>query len=129
MSAPTYVSPTGVVFSNARLPENEKSEKDDVSATVKAVEGPDSADSSRAPSIRDAEKAERTLEDDDKALARYLVPALEKGRKNALLKKPTPWIRFRVWYNPYRMVGRSLLFSARSLANFLSSRCSRSYSR
>lgn len=101
MSAPHPPSATGVVFSSAQLPETEK-EKAQVTATVHAVA--DSTKSSPAPSIRDAEKAESTLEDEDKALAKYLVPALEKGQKNARLKPPSPWIRFRVWYNPYRMV-------------------------
>lgn len=94
-------SATGVVFSNAKLPENEK-EKNVATATVQAVA--DSAKSSPAPSIHDPEKAESTLEDEEKALARYLVPALEKGQKNARLKPASPWIKFRVWYNPYRMV-------------------------
>lgn len=84
-------SPTGVVFSSSKLP-------------VGMAEGTRSNDSSRAPSIRDAEKAESTFGDDEKALADYIVPALEKGRKNALRKKPSPWIRLQIWYNPYRMV-------------------------
>lgn len=50
---------------------------------------------------------------DEKALANYLVPALEKGQKNARLKPPSPWIRFRVWFNPYRMV--HILLSCLSL--------------
>lgn len=93
---------TGVVFSNAKLPETEKEKNESTTTTVQAVS--DSAKSSPAPSIRDAEKAETTLEEEEKALARYLVPALEKGQKNARLKPPSLWIRFRVWYNPYRMV-------------------------
>lgn len=100
MSAP-QPSATGVVFSSARLPEK-SNEKTQLATSVHSVT--DSANSSRAPSIRDAEKAESTLEDDEKALAHYLVPALEKGQKNARLKPPSYWIRFRVWYNPYRMV-------------------------
>ncbi|EKM50039.1 uncharacterized protein PHACADRAFT_105487 [Phanerochaete carnosa HHB-10118-sp] len=68
------------------------------------VEGTESSESSCAPSVHDAEKAEGSILDDEKALASYIVPALEKGRKNALLKKPSLWIRFRVWYNPYRMM-------------------------
>lgn len=95
---------TGVVFSNAKLPENEK--KAEVTTTVQAVTG--STESSPAPSIHDAEKGERTLEDDEKALARYLVPALEKGQKNARLKPPSLWIKFRVWYNPYRIVSAAI---------------------
>lgn len=80
---------TGVVFSSSRLPESENS----------------SLKSSPAGSIHgDAEKAHVSLEDEDKALAYYLVPALEKGQKNARLKPVNPWIKFRVWYNPYRMV-------------------------
>jgi hypothetical protein len=90
MSAPHPPSSTGVIFSSALLPESEK--------TL------DSAGSSRTASIHDAEKAEGTLEQDEKALANYLVPALAKGQKNARLKPPTYWTRFRVWYNPYRMV-------------------------
>lgn len=85
-----HVSPTGVVFSTARnvptlAPKGE--EKD-----------------SRPGSIHDAEKADSTYAEDEKNLANYLVPALEKGQKNARLKPPTLWIRFRVWYNPYRIV-------------------------
>lgn len=80
---------TGVVFSSSRFPESESS----------------SLKSSPAGSIRnDSEKANVSLEDEDKALAYYLVPALEKGQKNARLKPSNPWIKFRVWYNPYRMV-------------------------
>ena len=83
---------TGVVFSSSRYPESESS----------------SLKSSPAGSIRnDSEKANVSLEDEDKVLAYYLVPALEKGQKNARLKPPTLWIRFRVWYNPYRMVSAS----------------------
>lgn len=95
-------SATGVVFSSAQLPEGNSKEKTEV--TVEAVNGSDSSKSSPAPSIHDAEKAESTLEEEEKALAKYLVPALEKGQKNARLKPPSLWIRFRVWYNPYRMV-------------------------
>lgn len=85
---------TGVVFSGSKLPESQTS-------TVIGNE-PDSTKVSPAPSIRyDTEKGERIYEED---LASYLVPALEKGRKNALLKPPSLWIKFRVWYNPYRMV-------------------------
>ena len=50
------------------------------------------------------EKADPTLEDDEKALASYLVPTLPKGVKTARQKPASLWIRFRVWYNPYRMV-------------------------
>ena len=104
-------SATGVVFSSSQLPDNEK-EKTQV--TVSTVEGTESSESSRAPSFRDAEKADVSIFDDEKELANYIVPALEKGRKNALLKKPSLWIRFRVWYNPYRMVCRLRLFSTSS---------------
>ena len=101
MPAPSLPSATGVVFSNAKLPEIDN-EKAQPAATVRSVS--DSTKSSPAPSIRDPEKAESTLDDDEKALARYLVPALEKGQKNARLQPPSLWIKFRVWYNPYRMV-------------------------
>lgn len=94
-------SATGVVFSSSKLPENEKEK---MQVTVSTVGGTESSESSRAPSIRDAEKGEGNIFEDEKALANYVVPALEKGRKNALLKKPSLWIRFRVWYNPYRMM-------------------------
>ncbi|KIP03418.1 hypothetical protein PHLGIDRAFT_26137 [Phlebiopsis gigantea 11061_1 CR5-6] len=104
-------SATGVVFSSAKLPENEK--KTEVTATVHAVT--DSNESTPTPSIHDAEKGERTLEDDEKALARYLVPALEKGQKNARLKPPSLWIRFRVWYNPYR-INFSVAFALNMIA-------------
>lgn len=105
MSAPHPPSATGVVFSTSRLETNEASkdqydEKKGNQTTV-AVS---SAKGSPAGSIHDSEKAEGTLEDDEKALSAYLVPALAKGQKNARLKPPSPWIKFRVWYNPYRMV-------------------------
>lgn len=105
MSAPTgYVSPTGVVFSGAFIPDDEKpAEKTEVTTAVNAVNGGSSAGTSRVPS-RDAEKGERTLADYDRDLANYVVPTLPKGRKNALLKKPTWWTIFRVWYNPYRIM-------------------------
>ena len=50
------------------------------------------------------EKADPSLEDEDKALASYLVPTLPKGVKTARAE-PASWLlRFRVWYNYYRMV-------------------------
>lgn len=101
MSAPQPPSATGVVFSSAKLPESDN-EKSQPASTMHSVS--DSTKSSPAPSISDPEKAESTFEDEEKALARYLVPALEKGQKNARLKPPSYWIKFRVWYNPYRMV-------------------------
>ena len=52
----------------------------------------------------DMEKAENTLEDDDKALANYIVPTLQKGVKTIRKKPAGPWLKFRIWYNPYRMV-------------------------
>ncbi|EKM53357.1 uncharacterized protein PHACADRAFT_259674 [Phanerochaete carnosa HHB-10118-sp] len=117
MSDP-LVSPTGVIFSDFRLPENErreKTEKNEVTTTVNPVDGSGSADGSRAPSLSAAEKGERTLADDDRTLARYLVPTLEKGRKNALLKKPSLWTKFRVWYNPYRIMF-SIIFTLNIVA-------------
>ena len=105
MSAPQPPSATGVVFSSAKLPES-NDEKAQPVATIHSVS--DSTKSSPTPSINDPEKAESTFEDDEKALARYLVPALEKGQKNARLKPPSLWIKFRVWYNPYRMVSLSM---------------------
>ncbi|KIP09347.1 hypothetical protein PHLGIDRAFT_67777 [Phlebiopsis gigantea 11061_1 CR5-6] len=95
----SHISPTGVVFSSSR--------------NVPTLEAKGSATSSASASINEAEKAESW--DDEKALARYLVPALEKGQKNARLKPPTPWIRFRVWYNPYRM-NFSLAFALNMIA-------------
>ena len=100
-------SATGVVFSKAQLPEDYE-KKSEVTATLEAVVGSDSTESSPAPSIHDAEKGETTLYDDDKALAAYLVPALAKGQKNARLKPPSLWIKFRVWYNPYRIVSAAI---------------------
>lgn len=84
----THVSATGVVFSTSR--------------TVPTLPSQD-GNNSGASSVLDTEKAESTFEDDEKALAKYLVPALEKGQKNARLKPVSNWIKFRVWYNPYRM--------------------------
>jgi hypothetical protein len=96
MSADTYAYPysaTGVVFSGASSVPTKPLKEDDGS----------SASSSKTPSILDSEKGHSIFED-EKNLAKYLVPALEKGQKNARLKPPTLWIKFRVWYNPYRMV-------------------------
>ncbi len=55
-------------------------------------------------SIRDLEKAEYAFDDDEKALAQYIVPVLEQGVKTALANPPSYFTRFRVWYNPYRLV-------------------------
>ncbi|THH01227.1 hypothetical protein EW026_g1464 [Hermanssonia centrifuga] len=55
-------------------------------------------------SIRDLEKAEYAFDDDEKALAQYIVPVLEKGVKTALANPPSYFTRFRVWYNPYRLL-------------------------
>ena len=89
----------------------EKSEKSYATSTVTAVAtAPNSEKGTPAASIHDAERAESTLEDDDKALAGYIVPALEKGVKGARLSQ-SRWIRFRVWYNPYRIVSASIFFN------------------
>ena len=56
----------------------------------------------------DAEKADGSI-DDDKALARYIVPVLEKGVKTALARPSSRLTRFRIWYNPYRMVSATIL--------------------
>ena len=112
-------SATGVVFSSSRPTDGvmpgkegattEKTEKSYATSTVTAVgTAPNSAKGSPAASIHDAEKAESTLEDD---LAGYVVPALEKGVKGARLSQ-SQWIRFRVWYNPYRIVSTLLHYSA-----------------
>lgn len=97
----THRSATGVVFSSSRLanpPTNEETEKSQTSTVVGTA--PNSAKGSPASSIHhDAEKGY-----EEEELADYLVPALEKGVKNARLKPPSLWIQFRVWYNPYRMV-------------------------
>lgn len=90
-------SATGVIFSSSR-PTDAPSVKDDYKESPSS-----SAKASPAASIHDAEKAESTFEDEEKALASYVVPALEKGVKGARLSQ-SRWIRFRVWYNPYRMV-------------------------
>ncbi len=98
-----------VVFSSSRTTQSESTIKDDkeksyATSTITAVgSAPSSAKSSPAASILDAEKGESTLDDDEK-LANYLVPALEKGVKNARVKPVSRWIQFRVWYNPYRIV-------------------------
>ena len=89
----------------------EKSEKSYATSTVTAVStAPNSEKGTPAASIHDAERAESTLEDDDKALAGYIVPALEKGVKGARLSQ-SRWIRFRVWYNPYRIVSANIFFN------------------
>ncbi|PSS36813.1 hypothetical protein PHLCEN_2v1357 [Hermanssonia centrifuga] len=99
-------SSTGVVFSSSRLAyaaSVKEDEKDTTDAATLAASAPNSAKGSPAVSIHDAERAESTTADDEKALANYLVPALEKGVKNARLKPASRWIQFRVWYNPYRI--------------------------
>lgn len=99
MSSDSYAYPnsaTGVVFSGAASIPTKPLKEDE-----KQFE---SANSSKTPSILDSEKGNQSIFEDEKALAQYLVPALEKGVKNARLKPPTYWIKFRVWYNPYRMV-------------------------
>ena len=86
-------------------------EKVKTQTTVTEVAGnggsnPSSGKGSPASSIRgvDMEKADPSLEDEDKALASYLVPTLPKGVKTARAE-PASWLlRFRVWYNYYRMV-------------------------
>lgn len=95
-----HQSATGVVFSISRNIDAAKEQDDSAPSSTKG---------SPTPSIRDTEKAESSFEDDEKALAKYLVPALEKGQKNARLKPVSRWIQFRVWYNPYRMVCSSFL--------------------
>ncbi|KAI0785404.1 hypothetical protein BC629DRAFT_1593878 [Irpex lacteus] len=99
MSSDSYAYPnsaTGVVFSGAASIPTKPLKEDE-----KQFE---SANSSKTPSILDSEKGNQSIFEDEKALAQYLVPALEKGVKNARLKPPTYWIKFRVWYNPYRML-------------------------
>ncbi|PSR84041.1 hypothetical protein PHLCEN_2v5543, partial [Hermanssonia centrifuga] len=83
-----------------------KAKSFDDSSEKTAVSTTSSAKASPSPSIHevDTEKAERSLADDDKALAQYLVPTLPKGVKTARKKPASLWIRFRVWYNPYRML-------------------------
>lgn len=44
--------------------------------------------------------------DEEGVLSNYAVPVLEKGVKTALKGPTSPWVRFRVWYNPYRLVRR-----------------------
>ena len=101
MSSDSYAYPnsaTGIVFSGAASIPTKPLKEDE-----KQFE---SATSSKTPSILDSERGD--IFEDEKHLAKYLVPALEKGVKNARLKPPTYWIKFRVWYNPYRMVSISL---------------------
>lgn len=83
-----------------------KDKSSDEASDKTAISNPSSTKSSPTSSIHevDMEKADPTLEDDEKALAAYLVPTLPKGVKTARQKPASLWIRFRVWYNPYRMV-------------------------
>ena len=107
-------SPTGVFFTASRPTTEPISWKEYLGKfydTTPVGTAPNSAKGSPAASINgDAEKAAISLEDEDKALAHYIVPALEKGVKTARLSQSW-WIRFRVWYNPYRMVSGHALFS------------------
>ncbi len=61
---------------------------------------------SAASSVRnmDIEKTEDYLENDAQGLTHYVVPVLEKGVKTVRKEPPSAFIRFRIWYNPYRMV-------------------------
>ena len=86
-----------------------KNEKTSPAASVTVLSANPSTLSICAPSCSrdlDVEKADGTIEVDEAelALAHYVVPVLEKGVKTALSKPTSPWVRFRVWYNPYRMV-------------------------
>lgn len=56
----------------------------------------------------DVEKAQEKC-DDERLLINYVVPVLEKGVKTALQKPTSPWVRFRIWFNPYRMVSHTVL--------------------
>ncbi|KAJ3536261.1 hypothetical protein NM688_g6862 [Phlebia brevispora] len=73
---------------------------------VQEVASPTDSNSKRSPTASchelDVEKAESF--DDNKSLASYIVPTLPKGVKTALSKPPSYFTRFRVWYNPYRMM-------------------------
>ena len=104
----SHTSPTGAVFSSSRPTDEPVDWKQYLTKyydSTPTSTAPNSAKGSPAASIHihDAEKASISLEDEDKALAHYIVPALEKGVKTARLSQSW-WIRFRVWYNPYRMV-------------------------
>ena len=81
----------GVVFSSSR--------------NVPTLPAMDKGSSSSALSFHDVEKAVLATAYDESILANYLVPALEKGQKNTRQKPASLWIRLRVWYNPYRIVG------------------------
>ncbi|PSR79921.1 hypothetical protein PHLCEN_2v6822 [Hermanssonia centrifuga] len=52
----------------------------------------------------DIEKTEDYLENDAQGLTHYVVPVLEKGVKTVRKEPPSAFIRFRIWYNPYRML-------------------------
>ncbi|KAJ3524798.1 hypothetical protein NM688_g8500 [Phlebia brevispora] len=87
-----------------------KSEKTSTAVSVRSIS---SSSSLAAPSPSascaqdvDLEKAngKLALDEAEAALARYVVPVLEKGVKTALKEPTSPWVRFRVWYNPYRML-------------------------
>ena len=56
----------------------------------------------------DTEKGEVSCKTNGASLTSYVVPVLDKGVKTALKKPTSPWVRFRVWYNPYRMVNAYL---------------------
>ena len=84
----------------------------------------ETAASSKAPSLKensatcsvreiDVERADGNTVLDEKSLATYIVPVLDKGVKTALSKPSSPWTLFRIWYNPYRMVCSFLLLYRR----------------
>ena len=66
------------------------------------------AASPSTPACFDDEDIENNIKiiDDEKAdpLANYIMPVLPKDTKTAFSAPPSPWTRFRIWYNPYRQV-------------------------
>lgn len=66
----------------------------------------------------DSEKGFTACPAGDVSLSTYVVPVLEKGVKTALQAPVSPWTRFRIWYNPYRMV--STFVASSSVVHLLS---------
>ena len=83
-----------------------KDQKDKSLAIVSVEPVDDSMDSTNITSSQDGADIEKHSDCNaiDRPLTHYVVPVLDKGVKTALKQPTSSWVRFRVWYNPYRTV-------------------------
>ena len=83
----------------------DKEDKAQASVSIQPVtDSIDPAPNAFSTSSFDVEKQTNNCSTNDSTLATYIVPVLDKGVKTALRRPSSRWVRFRVWYNPYRMV-------------------------